>query len=95
MNYDVEKYFGSLGNFFKYEDYDGHFYTANPPFQGDIVISMFNRLIEQHKKKKFSVLIFMPLWDKKLMEYAINKGILTNIKRFELIYDFGLLNLIN
>jgi hypothetical protein len=32
MNYDVEKYFGSLGNFFKYEDYDGHFYTANPPF---------------------------------------------------------------
>lgn len=66
--YELEKYFGCLGNFFDVEFISG-FYLCNPPF----TVGVINRTIRHIKKHILrhepdapilSFLIFTPTWDK-------------------------------
>jgi hypothetical protein len=60
---DVEKYFGSVGNFFNYDLKSG-FYTFNPPYQVDIIEKGFNKLFEYlDKDEKYGFFITVPIWD--------------------------------
>lgn len=62
--YDVEKYFGSAGNFFNNTYIEG-LYMANPPFDETIMENMSLKLIECLEKtsKPLGFIIFIPIWD--------------------------------
>lgn len=61
--YDLEKYFGSLGNFFNTELFRG-FYELNPPFIIWIMEDSFahiRKMLDAHKG--ITVFITIPVWD--------------------------------
>jgi hypothetical protein len=62
--YDLEKYFNSKGNFNLLNIKKG-FYTANPPFDEEIMNNMALKLISSldQKENELSVLITIPVWD--------------------------------
>lgn len=65
--YDIEKYFGSKGNFFNLKPKSGT-YSFNPPYQSDIITNGINKLFlfleEAYKnKKKLNFIITIPIWD--------------------------------
>jgi hypothetical protein len=82
---DIEKYFGSVGNFFKYELKSG-FYTFNPPYQVDIIENGFNRLFYYLEHcKNIGFFITVPIWDNEgKSNFNINEKIKYN--DFEIIY---------
>lgn len=70
--YDVEKYFGSQGNFFNYNITEG-VYGFNPPYQIDIMnfgMEKVLRLLEKANTelKKLTFIITIPIWDKEGQE---------------------------
>ena len=76
--YDIEKYFGSSGNFFSFEIKEGS-YSFNPPYQIDVIekgvkrlISYLDQNMENNSKLNLTFLITIPIWDnkgKKIMNY--------------------------
>lgn len=64
LYYDLEKYFGSLGNFFNLEPIEG-FYMGNPPFDETIMKEMVLRFIDCLDKtnKPLGFIITIPVWD--------------------------------
>ena len=74
--YDVEKYFGSKGNFFKLLPMKGTF-GFNPPYQKNVMNMGINRLIlflEEADKNNndLTFIITIPIWDKigrKMMKF--------------------------
>ena len=66
LYYDIERYFGSIGNFFNTTFYKG-FYLFNPPFQEDIIIKGINNIFDylDKSKEKLGFFISIPIWDKK------------------------------
>lgn len=65
---DLEKYFGSLGNFFDCSFIEGT-YNFNPPFQEDIINigieKIFDNInIAKNNNKKLTFIITIPVWDK-------------------------------
>ena len=75
--YDVEKYFGSKGNFFNLLPIEGTF-GFNPPYQKNVMDSGIYKLIDfldiaSANDKKLSFIITIPIWDKigrKIMKYS-------------------------
>ena len=68
--YDIEKYFGSNGNFFNYK-LNRHFYVANPPYDELIMFNMSKKfLIELNKTEPLSILVILPCWDKNESKYG-------------------------
>jgi len=70
--YDIEQYFGSLGNFYNMKIEQG-FYVANPPFDEEIMKTMATRFITflddaTQNKNPLGFLITIPVWD-----YAVSK----------------------
>lgn len=64
--YDVEKYFGSLGNFFTYQLQSNKTYTFNPPYVEEFMNLAAKRLLNQVDLiKDFIVIINIPVWDTK------------------------------
>jgi hypothetical protein len=72
--YDLEKYFGSMGNFFNIELIEG-LYFANPPFDEDIMANMAIKLLDSLKKtnKPLGFIINIPMWDYKISIEIKNK----------------------
>jgi hypothetical protein len=72
LYYDVEKYFGSVGNFFNLDIKEG-VYSFNPPYQSDIIERGVNKLLNflDNTTKKLEFIITIPIWDikgKEIME---------------------------
>lgn len=68
--YDIEKYFGSKGNFFNYS-LTKHFYVANPPYDELIMLNMSKKfLVELNKIEPLSILVILPCWDKNENKYG-------------------------
>jgi len=70
--YDLEKYFGSKGNFFSIELEEG-VYSFNPPYQKDIIDAGIRRLLfflenSKNKNKNLTFIITIPIWDKEGQE---------------------------
>ena len=66
--YDLEKYFGSQGNFFNIDIIEGT-YSFNPPYQKDIMDNGIKKLFTLLKKandnnKKLTFIMTIPIWDK-------------------------------
>jgi hypothetical protein len=64
--YDLEQYFGSVGNFFNIEPIQG-LYIANPPFDDELMTAMTDRLLFllEKSKKPLGFIITVPVWDSK------------------------------
>jgi len=65
--YDIEKYFGSHGNFFNFTPTEGTF-SCNPPYEKEIIYKciykIFNHLeYSNNKKYKLTFIITIPIWD--------------------------------
>lgn len=70
--YDLEKYFGSNGNFFNINLIEGT-YSFNPPYQKDImdygIIKLFSLLNNaKESDKKLTFIMTIPIWDKEGQE---------------------------
>ena len=62
--YDIEKYFGSIGNFFNIEIKKG-IYTVNPPYQKEIITNSVNKIFDfLSKYNDLAFIITIPIWDK-------------------------------
>ena len=87
--YDLEKYFGSIGNHFNVKIYRGT-YLMNPPFSKYVMDTSIRRIMKMMENNKFSVYIFIPIWDLTGRKY-INKNckikVNTNYKDWTLIKD--------
>jgi hypothetical protein len=79
--YDLERYFGSFGNFFDVEPIKGTF-GFNPPYQTDIIINGLNKLLGHldNTNEHLTFIITIPVWDtdgkneiKKLYNNDLNK----------------------
>lgn len=83
--YDVDKYFGSKGSFFKYEILEG-FYEANPPFIEEIMVMMSMRIIEllDQSKKELGFFIVLPAWEDTLTYSTLSESkYLQHLLKFE------------
>jgi hypothetical protein len=60
--YDLEHYFGCLGNFFNITLIKG-FFVANPPFITSVMNKMINMFLEFLNNNQISLFIVMPVWD--------------------------------
>ena len=90
--YDIEKYFGSLGNFFNFEFNDG-VYLCNPPFQKEVITLAINKILGLlNDDKQLTFIITIPIWDingKTLMKNKYN-----NLLSYQTI-DYGEFDIIN
>ena len=88
--YDLEKFFGSNGNFFNIDLIEGTF-SFNPPYQKDImnmgIIKLFS-LLDNAKKidKKLTFIMTIPIWDKKGQE-ILNQHNKIDYGDFDIIND--------
>ena len=62
--YDLERYFGSLGNFNNFTPIKG-LYFANPPFDETIMTTMAKKLIKSldESKESLGFIVNVPVWD--------------------------------
>ena len=79
--YDLEKYFGCLGNFFNCELIKG-FYVANPPFAVEFINNTINKINKNFEINKISLLLVIPSWD------ISDRIILNNICKKKLKIDY-------
>ncbi len=73
LYFDVEKYFGSSGNFFNFDIKSG-VYSFNPPYQNDIIEKGISKLLNvlEDDKNLYTFIITIPIWDnigKKIMKF--------------------------
>lgn len=62
--YDIDQYFGSTGDFFKYEFEPNKTYCANPPFTEKLMDDMAIKIVNALKNiKNISIFITIPVWD--------------------------------
>jgi hypothetical protein len=69
---DVEKYFGSIGNFFNIKPIKGT-YSFNPPYQYDVISNGITKIIKHMDEttEELTFIITIPIWDnmgKEIME---------------------------
>jgi hypothetical protein len=86
--YDLEKYFGSVGNHFNLNIYRGT-YLLNPPFVQYIMDKSIKRVMNMMNINKFIVYIFIPVWDISGRDF-INKTCKIKVKTNNL--DWKLIN---
>ena len=85
--YDLEKYFGSFGSFFKMLPISGTF-GFNPPYEKIIIEKGVNNILKllniaNRNKKDLSFVLTLPIWDKEGKEYMNNYNV------NETIIDYG------
>lgn len=70
MFYDIEKYFGSFGSFYKFIPIKGY-YLMNPPFDELLIENAVSRVINfiNQTEHKLSIMIWIPVWDKLGIQY--------------------------
>jgi hypothetical protein len=70
--YDIEKYFGSKGNFYDINIYQG-IYWCNPPYDDRIMTKTANKLINiMLTEKNIAFIITIPIWDNKTKAISFN-----------------------
>ena len=79
--YDLEKYFGCLGNFFNAELIKG-FYVANPPFDVNFMNNTFIKFTELLSRNNITLFIILPAW------VIDDRKLLNNICRIKLPIDY-------
>lgn len=64
LYYDIEQYFGSIGNFFNIVPLSGT-YSFNPPYQYDVISNGIKRIIQHmdHSDQQLNFIITIPIWD--------------------------------
>jgi galactitol-specific phosphotransferase system IIB component len=93
--YDIEKYFGSVGNFFNIIPINGT-YSFNPPFQKEIITNSIIKILEylNDNNTKLTFIVTIPIWDlegKEIMKKLYNN----DIKKQNINYgDFEIINII-
>lgn len=75
--YDIEKYYGSLGDFFKFKPISGA-YVANPPFDNVMMTSVAKKLVKYLARadahhKQLSFIVIIPIWDDKTRQVMKEK----------------------
>jgi len=88
--YDLEKYFGSKGNFFNIKIIEGT-YSFNPPYQKNIMDDGIKKLFDflenaNIKNKILTFILTIPIWDKEGQE-IINQQNKIDYGDFEIIKD--------
>lgn len=62
--FDIEKYFGSVGNFFDYELKSDKNYTFNPPYIEEFMNEATKKLLHQLDCiKNYFIIVNIPVWD--------------------------------
>jgi hypothetical protein len=91
--YDIEKYFGSQGNFFNMELNEG-VYLCNPPFQKDVITLAISKILLslENNNKKLTFIITIPIWDINGKIFMKNKY--NNLLSYQNI-DYGEFDIIN
>jgi hypothetical protein len=94
LYYDIEKYFGSVGNFFNFKPIKGT-YSFNPPYQYDIISNGINILFKhlEESTKELSFIITIPIWDNIGKEYMAN-NMSENNNNIINYDDFEIMNII-
>ena len=93
--YDIEQYFGSVGNFFNIIPINGT-YSFNPPFQKEIIHNGVIKLLQylSNDNTKLTFILTIPIWDlegKEIMRKLYNN----NIEKQNIDYgDFDIINII-
>ena len=77
--YDIEKYFGSIGNFFNIVPIRGTF-SFNPPYQFDVISNGVNKIIKHmdNSNEQLSFIITIPIWDNEGKQIMANNMIENN-----------------
>jgi hypothetical protein len=92
--YDVEKYFGSIGNFFNIELVRG-VYSFNPPYQYDVISNGIIKIINhmEKTKDKLAFIITIPIWDNEGKQIMLDNNMENNnnIIKYD---DFEIMNII-
>jgi hypothetical protein len=102
--YDIEKFFGSQGNFFRFTPIEGT-YSFNPPYQKHIINIGINKLFEyldNDKTNNLTFIITIPIWDiegQTLMKEQYNNNTLQPIGKtsstVRSIINYGDFDIIN
>ncbi len=92
--YDVEKYFGSIGNFFNIEPISG-VYSFNPPYQYDVISNGIIKIINhmENTTEKLAFIITIPIWDNEGKQIMLDNNMENNnnIIKYD---DFEIMNII-
>ncbi len=77
--YDVEKYFGSIGNFFNIIPKKG-VYSFNPPYQFDVISNGIYKIINhmESTKDNLAFIITIPIWDNEGKQFMIDNNMENN-----------------
>ncbi len=77
--YDVEKYFGSLGNFFNIIPKRG-VYSFNPPYQFDVISNGILKIINhmESTQEKLAFIITIPIWDNEGKQIMLDNNMENN-----------------
>jgi len=91
--YDLEKFFGSYGNFFNVNLMEGT-YSFNPPYQKDIIDNGIKKLFillnnAKEANKKLTFIMTIPIWDKEGQE-ILNQQNKIDYGDFDIIKDVKL-----
>ncbi len=94
LYYDIEKYFGSIGNFFNLKPIRGT-YSFNPPYQYDIISNGINKIIKHldNSSDKLAFIITIPIWDNEGKEYMAN-NMTENNNNIINYDDFEIMNIV-
>ncbi len=94
LYYDIEQYFGSIGNFFNLIPIKGT-YSFNPPYQYDIISNGINKIIKHlnESQEKLAFIITIPIWDNEGKEYMAN-NMMENNNNVIKYDDFDIMNII-
>ncbi len=92
LYYDVEKYFGSIGNFFNLTPTRGTF-SFNPPYQYDIITNGINKIFThlENTTDKLTFIITIPIWDNVGKEY-MSTHMVENNNNIIKYNDFDIMN---
>ena len=82
--YDIEKYFGSMGDFFQMNIIKGY-YELNPPYEDNIINNVFLKLSNSLTNNKNPLLFFLILPKRDYQQFTNFKILSPWIKRMELI----------
>ncbi len=94
LYYDVEKFFGSIGNFFQLTCIEG-VYSFNPPYQHDVMTLGFTRMLDHLDKsdKNLTFIITIPIWDNMGKEMMKEMNMENNNNKID-YEDFEIMNTI-
>lgn len=88
--YDIEKYFGSYGNFFDMKPIKG-FYQVNPPLDSLITVMAMQRVMDVLDKDNNEDILgfacFIPTWDHETIKRKGYKGKLDMYEDFPIYYE--------